>query len=139
MSKERIVMRGRYALPFLALLVGACERKGLDEDYSLIGTAESKVPVILQQDQDCTHTLRGGDLQLNHDRSYNSKFDVVIACTGKADSAVTDLGVYNGHYRIFGDTVAMFTPEGQVSGIGVRKGDTLTVGGPSQTVVYIAK
>jgi hypothetical protein len=139
MSKERIVMRGRYALPFLALLVGACERKGLKEDYALIGTAESKLPVVLQQDEACTHTLRGGELELRRDRSYDSQFDVVIACAGKPDSTVNDLGVYNGHYRIFGDTVAMFTPQGQVSGIGVRKGDSLTVSGPSQTVVYVVK
>ena len=139
MSKERIVMRGRYALPFLALLVGACERKGLNEDYSLIGTVEGKLPVLLQQDSVCTHTLRGGDLELRRDRSFDSQFDVVIACAGKPDSTVKDLGVYNGHYRVFGDTVALFTSEGQVSGIGVRKGDTLTVGGTSQTVVYVAK
>jgi hypothetical protein len=132
-------MRRRYALPFLAALLCACERKGMNEDFNLVGTDQGPVPRALREDGQCTHTLRGGTLQLRRDRSWDSGYDIVVSCANRPDSAVKDFGVVGGHYRVFGDTVAMFSPDGQVSGIGVRKGDTLMVSGPGQTVIYVTQ
>ena len=124
------------AAALAAIALHGCDRtETVSGEYKLIGSVNSGLPVLLQYDGDCAVNLESGTLTFRADK-YDSGFRIVRDCPAAGDSIMPDPGAHGGTFELHGDTLKFLNDTGNFAGIGIRKGDTLTITGTQHTLVY---
>ena len=131
-------LRRGCVLAVVALGTHGCasENGALTGNYKLIGTVAGPLPLVLQYEGICPVNLLSGSLAFRDDR-YDSAFRIVRDCPEGTDSVMPDPGARNVMYEVEGDTIIFRNEEGGAAGMGIRKGDTLTITGPQYTLIYV--
>lgn len=122
--------------------LGAChrDRKILEGHYDLATTREGKLPLVLEQDSACVHTLMSGSADFNPDSTYHSTFRIATDCVPKART-FQDPGVKQGSYQMLGDTAIMFNDKHVFTGRAYHRSnnDTIVVESTHRLLIYVRK
>ena len=131
--------RNALAGVLIAAGVAACEQpqEGLRGEFKLMGSTSDTLPLLLQKDPLCTHTLESGSMIFHDDTLYSSTFNAKHVCKDYP-VAYDDLGVKRGVYRAIGDTILFYNNQQKFTGATVALDpDTLIVQGSRWVLRYV--
>jgi hypothetical protein len=133
--KPRVV----NALLLLAAL-SSCGRKvnsSLRGEFKLLGTTSDTLPVLVERDSLCVHTLTSGAMRFSTDSTYTSNIRIRHECL-RRKTEEENVGVLDGRYRVSGDSIFFFNDERKFTALTVRLNpDTLFIQGRLHTLVFV--
>ena len=123
-------------------LVGCSQQdqpQGMRGEFVLKGSTFDTLPILLQRDHMCEHTLLNGGMVFHDDTTYSSTMNAMHRCKDR-EPLPDDLGVKRGKYRVVGDTVMFYDARQRLTAAtAATKSDTLLIQGQFYALIFVRR